>query len=188
MSLKHLFKSTTLVSVLTMAMAVGVGANEHKTQRDFSNPAYVKGVHKEAYKTAYQAWLNMQEGAVNGEWKPMLDLLDENVTFYAPVEEFFGFFEGKDHAAKLFHHHSEFTRTDLILNHVVANGNEIGFEIRAEGTIKNHPTGAKYSNQLFMLFVIEDGKITHFREYAAWTGWPDHETARDAFDYRKESK
>lgn len=143
----------------------------------------VAGVDPAAYDIARRGFLAMQSGAITGDWKPMLDLLADDVVFFAPVEGYTdGPQTGKDRARALFEHHSAHTRTRLTPQQVLVNGDEIGFEIRAEGEIKG--INGDYSNQLFMLFVVKDGKITRFREYAALMGgWNGQSVGRDLFQY-----
>ena len=68
----------------------------------------------------------MQRGAATSDWNALLALLDDDVTFYAPVEGFTGLERGRARAEALFRHHAGFTRTTLTLGRTVANGNEIG--------------------------------------------------------------
>ena len=123
----------------------------------------------------------LQIGAATGKWASFEAMLAEDVTFYAPVEGFDGLRRSKAEAHRLFVHHAEYTRTRWTLMRTIANGNEIGFEVRAEGAISGRAND--YANNLFMLLRIEGGKIVQFREYAATTGYVGHEIGRGAFDY-----
>ncbi|MBW4475073.1 MAG: nuclear transport factor 2 family protein [Stenomitos rutilans HA7619-LM2] len=147
----------------------------------------IEPVSEMAMQTAIKGIKLIQQGAHTGDWQPFLDLLKDDLTFYAPVPGFAerGLLRGKDEAVKLFTHHTEVTRTDWFIQQVYANGNEICFEARIEGEIADY----EYSNQVVMVFVIEDEKIAHFREYAAYMspegrGWTKRDTARNAFGYR----
>ena len=123
----------------------------------------------------------LQHGAATGEWELFETLLSDDVTFYAPVEGFEGLLRGKPEAHRLFAHHADNTRTTWTLMRTLANGAEIGFEVRAEGAIRGRGDG--YANNLFMLLKVEGRKIVQFREYAATTGYDNHEIGRGAFDY-----
>lgn len=70
---------------------------------------------------------------------------------------------------------------------IVANGNEIGFESWTSGTIE----GKSYGNHLLMLFVIEDGKARHIREYVGYingvgdfVGIGKADDGKDAYSYK----
>lgn len=152
-------------------------------------PIVVKPTADADLQTAMEGLRCIQNGAQTGTWQPFLELLKDDVTFYAPVPGFAerGLLCGKDEAVKLFGHHNNVTRTEWTIKQILTNGNEIGFEARIEGMIE----GYEYSNQVVMVFVIEAGKIAHFREYAAYMspegrGWTKAESARSAFDYRQE--
>ena len=145
--------------------------------------------------TAVEGFRQLQHGAPTGDWAPFLSMLADDVTFWAPVEGFNGFYVGKAEAERLFDHHAKYTRTEWTLKTIVATGNEIGFEARVEGRIgsfsddSGEDVGARdsYANQLFMMLVVEDGKIVHFREYAGWLGGvADVTVGREAFDYRND--
>lgn len=123
----------------------------------------------------------LQVGAATGEWEPFVAMLADDVTFYAPVEGFDGLLRGKAEARRLFKHHADKTRTRWTLMRTVANGREIGFEVRAEGAITG--AGDGYANNLFMLLRIDGDRIVQFREYAATTGYKSHEIGRGAFAY-----
>lgn len=135
-----------------------------------------------ALAVAQQGFRALQVGAATGDWAAFLGLLSDDVTFFAPVEGFDGLLRGKAEARRLFEHHAAATRTVWTLERAVANGNEIGFEIRAEGEVTGRPG---YANNLFMVLRIEGGRIVQFREYAATTGYASHEVGRGAFDYLK---
>ena len=122
----------------------------------------------------------LQQGAATGQWAAFEAMLADDVTFYAPVAGFDGLLRGKAEAHRLFVHHADNTRTTWTLMRTVANGAEIGFEVRAEGAIRDQ--GDRYSNNLFMLLRIAGGKIVQFREYASTTGYKGHAIGRGAFD------
>ncbi|WP_425235682.1 nuclear transport factor 2 family protein [Ulvibacterium sp.] len=123
-----------------------------------------KTVNEEALKIGMELFKRLNEGAQTGEWDPFLELLHEDLTWFAPVDGFQGLHKDKASMAKLFKHHAGVTRTTWELKNVIANGNEIGFESWTYGTIQ----GKSYGNQLMMLFVIENGKARHIREYAGY--------------------
>lgn len=113
--------------------------------------------------------------------------LHADLTCFGPVDGFQGLQHGKQSAADLFRHHASVTRTHWQLKNIIANGNEIGFESWTSGTIENK----SYGNQLMMLFVIENGKIRHFREYAGYingvgdfVGHGDPNDGADAYRYK----
>lgn len=121
-------------------------------------------IDESAFAVAMQAFDALDEGARTGKWDNFIAYLHEDLTWFGPVDGFQGMQHGKQSAADLFKHHAAVTRTHWELKNVVANGNEIGFESWTSGTIEDK----SYGNQLLMLFVIEDGKIRHFREYAGY--------------------
>jgi ketosteroid isomerase-like protein len=133
-----------------------------------------------AIGVALEGFRRLQVGAATGDWAPFEAMLADDVTFYAPVEGFDGVLRGKSEARRLFAHHAAATRTTWTLMRTLANGNEIGFEARAEGDITGRPG---YSNNLFMVLRIDGGQIKQFREYAASTGYKTHQAGRGAFDY-----
>ena len=140
-----------------------------------------------ALDTALEIFRKLDHGAQTGDWAPYLDSLHDDITWFAPVEGFQGFHRGRASIEKLFAHHTGVTRTTWMLKNIVATGNEIGLEARVEGEIE----GKRYANQLLMLWVIEDGKIRHMREYAGWlngvgdlSGIGHPEEGRDAFAYK----
>ena len=142
---------------------------------------------REALDTALELFARLDAGARTGQWGPYLALVHEDVTWFAPVEGFQGLHRGKASLAKLFEHHTGATRTTWILKNIVANANEIGIEARCEGEID----GKRYANQLLMLWVVEDGKIRHMREYAGFingvgdlSGVGAVESGRDTFAYK----
>ncbi|WP_036478951.1 nuclear transport factor 2 family protein [Myxosarcina sp. GI1] len=121
-------------------------------------------VDEDALKTAMEAFHCLDCGAQTGEWDAFLELLHEELTWFAPVDGFQGLHHNKASIEKLFRHHASVTRTHWQLKNIVANGNEIGFESWTTGTMENK----SYGNQLLMLFVIEEGKVKHIREYAGY--------------------
>lgn len=144
-------------------------------------------VDEEALKVGIELFKRLDNGAQTGEWDPFLELLHEDLTWFAPVGGFQGLHKGKSSMAQLFKHHAGVTRTHWELKNVVANGNEIGFESWTYRTIE----GKSYGNQLLMLFVIEEGKARHIREYAGYingvgdfVGIGDAEDGKDAYSYK----
>lgn len=144
-------------------------------------------VNAEAVEVALAAFALLDRGAQTGEWKPFLERVHPDVTWFAPVEGFQGLHKGRASLEKLFTHHTGATRTSWNLKNVVANGNEIGLEARVEGEISEK----RYANQLLMLWVIEDGKIRHMREYAGFingvgdlSGVGDVASGRNTFAYK----
>ena len=144
-------------------------------------------IDQDAYDVAFEAFRRLDSGAQTGEWDPFLELLHEELTWFAPVDGFQGLHRDKQSIAKLFKHHADVTRTHWELKNVVGNGNEIAFEAWTQGTIEEK----SYGNQLLMLFVVENGLVTHIREYAGYIngvgefvgkGAPDD--GADAHDYR----
>lgn len=143
-----------------------------------------------AYDIALQAFDALDEGARTGEWDRFITYLHDDLTWFGPVDGFQGLQRGKTSAADLFKHHASVTRTHWELKNIVANGNEIGFESWTSGTIE----GKSYGNQLLMLFVIEDGKVRHFREYAGYingvgdfVGHGNPDDGAEAYDYKGRS-
>lgn len=144
-------------------------------------------VDEAALQLGLEAFRRLDHGAKSGEWEPFLELLDDDLTWFAPVDGFQGLHRDKASIAELFRHHGAVTRTHWELKNVVANGNEIGFESWTAGTIE----GKSYGNVLLMLFVIENDKIRHIREYAGYingvgdyVGHGDASDGADAFDYK----
>jgi ketosteroid isomerase-like protein len=144
-------------------------------------------VDEAALKIAMEAFHCLDEGAQTGKWDSFLKLLHTDLTWFAPVDEFQGLHRDKASIEKLFTHHATVTRTHWELKNIVANGNEIGFESWTTGTIE----GKSYGNQLLMLFVIEDGKVRHIREYAGYingtgdyVGHGDANDGADAYAYK----
>lgn len=144
-------------------------------------------VDEDALQTALEAFRRLDSGAQTGEWEPFLELLHEDLTWFAPVDGFQGLHRDKESMAELFRHHASVTRTHWELKNIVANGNEIACEAWTTGTIENKT----YGNQLLMLFVVEDGKIRHIREYAGYingvgdfVGHGDANDGADAYAYK----
>lgn len=140
-----------------------------------------------AFDTALAAFSALDAGAQTGEWDAFIAFLHDDLTWFGPVDGFQGLQHGKQSAADLFKHHAAVTRTHWNLKNIVANGNEIGFECWTEGTIEKK----SYGNQLLMLFVIEEGKIRHFREYAGYingvgefVGHGDAKDGSQAYSYK----
>ncbi|MEO1050749.1 MAG: nuclear transport factor 2 family protein [Bacteroidota bacterium] len=144
-------------------------------------------VNEEALKAALELFKRLDHGAQTGEWDPFLEMLHEDLTWFAPVDGFQGLHKDKASMVQLFKHHAGVTRTTWELRNVIANGNEIGCESWTHGTIQGKP----YGNQLMMLFVIEDGKARHIREYAgyvngvgAFSGIGEANDGEDAYSYK----
>ena len=140
-----------------------------------------------AYETAFEAFRRLDAGAQTGEWEPFLELCRSDLTWFAPVDGFQGLHRDRKSMGDLFKHHADVTRTHWELKKVIANGNEIGFESWTQGTIENK----SYGNQLMMLFVVEDGKVAHIREYAGYingvgefVGQGEPDDGAEAHDYR----
>lgn len=131
-------------------------------------------------ETALAGLMALQFGAATGQWDAFEAMLAEHVSFYAPVPGFDGLLHGKEEAHRLFAHHAAHTRTTWTLMRILANGAEIGFEVRAEGAIDRNDG---YANNLLMVLRIEGDKIVQFREYASSTGYANHQLGRGAFDY-----
>ena len=151
------------------------------------NKARPKEVDEEALKVALELFNRLDHGAQTGEWEPFLELLHDDLTWFAPVDGFQGLHKDKASMAKLFQHHAGVTRTTWELRNVIANGNEIGCESWTHGTIE----GKSYGNQLMMLFVIEDGKAKHIREYSGYingvggfSGNSTPDDGEDAYAYK----
>lgn len=154
------------------------------TDRDEFRPAPIDDA---AFDVALAAFDALDQGARTGEWNPFIAYLHDDLSWFGPVDGFQGLQHGKQSAADLFKHHAAVTRTHWELKNVVANGNEIGFECWTSGTIEDK----SYGNQLLMLFVIEDGKVRHFREYAGYingvgdfVGHGDPNDGADAYRYK----
>lgn len=152
---------------------------------DTFHPAPVDEI---ALQTAVEAFRRLDEGAKTGEWDSFLELLHDELTWFAPVDGFQGLHRDKASIVKLFKHHASVTRTHWELKNIVANGNEIGFEAWTTGTIE----GKSYGNHLLMLFVIEDEKVRHIREYAGYingvgdfVGHGDENDGADAYTYKE---
>lgn len=144
-------------------------------------------VDEAALKVGMEAFRLLDLGAQTGDWEPFLALLHDELTWFAPVDEFQGMHRDKASMAKLFKHHAAVTRTHWELKNIVANGNEIGFEAWTSGTIQDK----SYGNQLLMLFVIENGVVRHIREYAGYingvgdfVGHGDPNDGADAYAYK----
>lgn len=144
-------------------------------------------VDEAALQTALEAFRCLDYGAQTGEWEPFLELLHDELTWFAPVDGFQGLHRDKVSIEKLFKHHASVTRTHWELKNIIANGNEIACESWTTGTIE----GKSYGNQLLMLFVIEDGKVRHLREYAGYVngvgdfvGHGDPNDGADAYVYK----
>ena len=144
-------------------------------------------VNEEAVEVALAAFALLDRGAQTREWKPFLEMVHPDVTWFAPVDGFQGLHKSRASLEELFAHHTGVTRTSWDLKNLVANGNEIGLEARVEGEISEK----RYANQLLMLWVIEDGKIRHMREYAGFingvgdlSGVGDAVSGRDTFAYK----
>ncbi|WP_422081926.1 nuclear transport factor 2 family protein [Ulvibacterium sp.] len=159
-----------------------------ETQMNFEN-LRPKAVNEEALSTGIELYNRLNQGAQTGEWDPFLELLHEDLTWFAPVDGFQGLHKDKASMEKLFKHHAGVTRTTWELKNIIANGNEVGFECWTYGTIE----GKSYGNQLMMLFVIENGKARHIREYAGYingvgdfVGIGKASDGEDAHDYKKE--
>lgn len=138
-----------------------------------------------ALETALAALMALQFGAATGEWAAFEAMLADQVSFYAPVPGFDGLLHGKAEARRLFAHHSAHTRTTWTLMRILANGAEIGFEVRAEGAIDRDDD---YANNLMMVLHIEGDRIVQFREYASTTGYAGHAIGRGAFDALSNTK
>lgn len=133
-----------------------------------------------ALAIATRALRALQVGAATGDYGDLVDLLADDVTFYAPVPGFAGLIRGKARARELFAKMGESLRATLTLGRTLANGSEIAFELRAEGAVEGF--NADYANNLAITFVIADGKVVQFREYeAAIGGWAGAATGRGAF-------
>lgn len=146
-----------------------------------------KPIDDAAFEVALNAFDKLDEGARTGEWDAFIALLHDELTWFGPVDGFQGLQHGKQSAADLFKHHASVTRTHWNLKNVIANGNEIGFECWTEGTIEDK----SYGNQLMMLFVIENGLVRHFREYAGYingvgefVGHGDPKDGAEAYAYK----
>lgn len=109
------------------------------------------------------------------------------MSFFAPVPGFAekGLLKGKSHAEELFSHHQGVTRTEWFLQSAWTNGREVLFESRIEGVIE----GKEHAVQVVMAFVVRDGLVVQFREYASYMSpdgrsWNSKSAARDTFAYR----
>ena len=145
-----------------------------------------KEVDGEALKVALELFGLLNHGT-NRRMDPFLELLHEDLTWFAPVSGFQGLHKDKASMAELFKHHAGVTRTTWELRNVIANGNEIGCEAWTHGTIE----GKTYGNQLMMLFVIEGGKAKHIREYSGYvngvgefSGVGNPNDGENAYDYK----
>jgi hypothetical protein len=147
--------------------------------KDTGAAQQVRGTSQEDLEVAMGAMRRCQHGASTGEWQPFPDALADDVASYAPVPGFYEYGDGKERAVELFVHPQGATRTTLTVKNVLADGNEVGFGIGAEGEIDGNP----YPNWLSAVFVVEGGKVARSREYAAGTGYGGLKTAREAFDY-----
>lgn len=144
-------------------------------------------VDEAAYGVALEAFRCLDHGAQTGEWDPFIELCHEDLTWFAPVDGYQGLHRDRASIEALFKHHADVTRTQWELKNVVANGNEIACESWTSGTIE----GKSYANQLLMLFVVEEGKIRHVREYAGYSngvgdfsGHGDPSDGADAYAYK----
>lgn len=115
-------------------------------------------------KVAHQAFENLKYGLATEEWKPLLELLTEDFTFWFPVGPYHGLNVGREKAKAFFQYVSTvFGRTIKVtsLERVTSSETTVVFEFRDEGMMGNEP----YKNRIAVSFDVRQDKICGYREY-----------------------
>lgn len=114
--------------------------------------------------TAQRAMEGFAHGNATGEWKPYLDMLTEDFTFWIPGGKFQGKNVGKERAEAFCYHISVEQHAKLNFfppYRVTSHENTIVFEFEDEGSIMNQPV----KNRLAFSFDVRDEKVCACREY-----------------------
>jgi len=121
--------------------------------------------------TASLAMRHWRSGAADGDWSRLLGMMDPDVTFHVPVAGFMHQQRGADAATRFFDHLTAVLRAELEVTSTLHNGDRVGFEVAVRGTMR----GREFRQALFLVFLVDGGKIRAFREYLAWPGGLDPE-------------
>jgi hypothetical protein len=113
--------------------AGAVSSDRPESQVAYAAPTVVQLA--TAVKVA-QRWI---DGAATGDWDPFLEMLTDDVRFTVPLPGFVPGGVGKAEARRFFTLLTENLSNALTIRNMLANGNRIGFEFRAEGTIQGLP-------------------------------------------------
>jgi ketosteroid isomerase-like protein len=115
---------------------------------------------------ASEAVGHWQRGTAEGDWSGLIGMLDEDVTFRVPLEQFAGTQRGIPQCVRFFDHVSSILRADVSVSSVLANGSRVGFEVDVRGIL----SGEAYVQSLFIVFVVRHRRVLEFREFLAWPG------------------
>jgi ketosteroid isomerase-like protein len=116
--------------------------------------------------TAQEAMRCWMRGAADGDWSGLLQMLDPDVTFQVPVDEFAGPRHGSAEAARFFAHLSSTLRAQLTVTGALTDGDRVAFEVSVQGSWHDRA----FTQALCLVFVFADQRIREFREYLAWPG------------------
>jgi len=112
---------------------------------------------------AHQAFKYFTQGLATGGWKPFLDMLTEDFTFWFPVGPYQGLNVGKERAIAFFQYVSQTFNPGLsvTLDRVTSNETTVVFEFRDQGLMRGQP----YKNRVAVSFDVRGNKICSYREY-----------------------
>lgn len=115
---------------------------------------------------ARRASFAANRGVEKGDWKPIVDMMDENVTvLFAIPGRWRGIQYGKAQVAEYYRWRWEDlnARTKITSYSVATNGNTAAFENYLEATV----LGGKFKvgHHFVKVFEVRDGKISHWHDY-----------------------
>ncbi|MBE9129842.1 MULTISPECIES: nuclear transport factor 2 family protein [unclassified Coleofasciculus] len=114
-------------------------------------------------EVAQGAFGHFSHGLATGEWKPFVEMLTDDFTFWFPVGPYQGLNVGKERAIAFFEYVSEVFNQGLsvTLDRVTSNETTVVFEFRDEGKMRGEP----YKNRIAVSFDVRGDKICGYREY-----------------------
>lgn len=115
-------------------------------------------------KTAEQALRLLANGFETGDFKPYLDMLTDDFTFWMPTGEFRGKNVGKELAARNYQFIAEAPNTKIEFSapySVTSNENTVVFEFEDGGVIMGKP----FKNRIAFSMDVRGDKLCGFREY-----------------------
>lgn len=110
-----------------------------------------------------KAFEKFTHGLKTKQWKPFLDMITDDFTFWFPTGKYHGLNQGKQQAAAFFDYVSQVFEQGLSveLENIASNEKTVIFEFRDEGLLR----GVPYKNRVAIAFDIRDDKICAYREY-----------------------
>lgn len=111
----------------------------------------------------------LMHGLSTGDWKPLLDMLSDDFTFWFPIGPYHGLNTGKERAKEFFEYVNEVFGSTIkltSLERVTSCETTVVFEFRDEGVMRGQP----YKNRIAVSFDVCGDKICGYREYLGSDG------------------